>query len=217
MTPALPIGLSRPVRIMVVGDSTAMATGNGMLAWAAAHPDVASVAVLAAPGCGFIRDGWSPPTATTGSAATAWRSGRADPRQRCRHCGPTPSSGWSRSRDIEDRVWDDAEGPIGPADDRFLARLVDDYDAATQTFLAAGATDVLWVLAPIPALPLNAATAALPRAGLRHARYAAAMHEVAARHPGQASVVDLAAWFATQQVPPDAPGRPALVARGGGR
>ncbi len=65
-------------------------------------------------------------------------------------------------------MWDDAEGPLGPSDDRFLARLVADYDAATQSFLAAGATDVLWVLAPMPALPLNAATAASLEP-LRHA------------------------------------------------
>ena len=39
----------------------------------------------------------------------------------------------------------------------------------------------------------------------RSARYAAALAEVAARHPGQVAVVDLAAWMAAQPVPAERP------------
>ena len=202
--PALPTGLSRPVRILVVGDSTAVATGNGMLAWAATHPDVARVAVEAAPGCGFIRDGVVPTDRDDGFRrdCTTLRTERIP--AALSSLQPDAVVGMVTFRDIEDRLWDDAEGPIGPSDDRFLARLVEDYDAATQSFLAAGATDVLWVLAPMPAVPSNTDTAAMLEP-LRYAHYSAAMQEVAARHPGQASVVDLAAWFAAQPVPPVRP------------
>jgi len=52
-TPAL----SRPVRVIVAGDSTARATAAGLLAWAAEHPNLAQVEVVGAPGCGFLRGG----------------------------------------------------------------------------------------------------------------------------------------------------------------
>ena len=49
--------LSRPVRIIVAGDSTAVATGGGLVAWAAANPDLAQVEIVAELGCGFVRGG----------------------------------------------------------------------------------------------------------------------------------------------------------------
>jgi hypothetical protein len=58
--------LSRPVRIIVAGDSTAEATGGGLVAWAAANPDLAQVEIVAELGCGFVRGGevmlndWTP-------------------------------------------------------------------------------------------------------------------------------------------------------------
>ena len=58
--------LSRPVRIVVAGDSTAVATGGGLVAWAAANPDLAQVEIVAELGCGFVRGGevmlndWTP-------------------------------------------------------------------------------------------------------------------------------------------------------------
>src|SRR4030095_9319049 len=54
--PPLP-SLTRPVRIIVAGDSTARATAAGLLSWAVANPDLAQVEVIGSPGCGFIREG----------------------------------------------------------------------------------------------------------------------------------------------------------------
>jgi len=203
--PPLPTGLSRPVRIMVVGDSTAWATGDGMVDWAADHADIARVAVQAAPGCGFIRGGLVPTDADDSfrGACEDFRDDRIPSSLRSLH--PDVVVGMVTFRDLTDRVWDDAEGPLGPSDERFYARLVDDYDVATQEFLSGGASDVLWVLAPIPdVLPPNEGwVQALDPA--RYERYAAALHEVAARHPGQAGVVDLAAWLAAQPALPERP------------
>ena len=117
----------------------------------------------AAPGCGFIRDGVIPTDRDDGFRRDCMAQRTERIPAALSSLRPDAVVGMVTMRDIEDRVWDDAEGPIGPSDDRFLARLVDDYDAATQSFLAAGATDVLWVLAPMPALPVNAATAASAR------------------------------------------------------
>src|SRR5690606_35090581 len=54
--PPLP-DLARPVRIVVAGDSTARATGTGLIEWAAAHPELAQVEVVGVPGCGFLTGG----------------------------------------------------------------------------------------------------------------------------------------------------------------
>ena len=57
--PPLPTALSGArVRIVVTGDSTAMATGGGLQA-AQSHPDVAQVTVAGSPGGGFVRAGHS--------------------------------------------------------------------------------------------------------------------------------------------------------------
>jgi hypothetical protein len=50
----------RPVRILVVGDSTAWSIGDGLAAWAATNPEVASVTLTVSPGCGFVLDGRVP-------------------------------------------------------------------------------------------------------------------------------------------------------------
>ena len=52
----LPV-LSRPVRIVVAGDSTAEATSAGLIEWAAANPELAQVEVVSARGCGFVTGG----------------------------------------------------------------------------------------------------------------------------------------------------------------
>ena len=47
----------RPVRMLVIGDSTAQALGNGIAAWAQERPDLAEVEVMAFPGCGLLLGG----------------------------------------------------------------------------------------------------------------------------------------------------------------
>lgn len=54
--PPLP-ELSRPVRIVVTGDSTANALGAGVVSWAARNPELAQVEVVGAAGCGFLMGG----------------------------------------------------------------------------------------------------------------------------------------------------------------
>ena len=213
VVPALATGLSRPVRILVAGDSTAWATGDGMLAWAADHRDVARASVVAAPGLRVHpRRASSPPTRATGSSEAGRVLREEWIPDALTSLRPDVVVGMVTLRDIEDREWDPAEGPIGPDDDRFLARLVADYDAATQEFLAAGATDVLWVLPPIPDLPFTGDAAEVLDPS-RSARYAGG--DGRGRRPaipGQAAVVDLATWMAAQPVAAGAARRPALVA-----
>jgi hypothetical protein len=106
--------------------------------------------------------------------------------------------------DVDERVWDPAEGPIGPTDPRFHDRLVAAYDAASQGFLANGASDVVWTVPSVPAVYYDEAHQYLLDPA-RHEAYATALREVAARYPGQVEVADVAAWVAAQPSPPDRP------------
>ena len=54
--PSIP-ELNRPVRMIVAGDSTGEAYGNGVVSWAAASPGVAQAELSVERGCGFVRDG----------------------------------------------------------------------------------------------------------------------------------------------------------------
>ena len=46
------------VRILVVGDSTAEATGHGLITWAAANPALAQVSLQVREGCGVVLGGY---------------------------------------------------------------------------------------------------------------------------------------------------------------
>ncbi len=46
-----------PVRVLMVGDSTAEALGVGLAGWAGANPTLADVRLAVSPGCGFVRGG----------------------------------------------------------------------------------------------------------------------------------------------------------------
>ena len=56
LIPLAPLA-QRPLRVLVLGDSTAYAAGEGLIQWAAEHPDVARVSSLAVVGCGLDPSG----------------------------------------------------------------------------------------------------------------------------------------------------------------
>ena len=94
----LPTGLSRPVRIIVVGDSTAVGdrrrdAGVGRRPPRRRPGQRAGGARLRV----HPRRRRSPPTSDDGFRRDVRRRcGPSGSRQRCRHCAPTSSSGWSR-------------------------------------------------------------------------------------------------------------------------
>ena len=191
--PALPATTSRPVRIVVIGDSTAMATA-GACSRGRDHPDVAQVAVARRPGCGFVRGGHTTSTRSPsyGRSASTWS--RNDCRRRSSTLQPDVVVAMVTIGDTEDRVWDDGERLLPGTDPRFAERLIADYDAATTAFAAAGVDRVRGCCRRLPA------HAVARRGALR--RCGAALAEVVARHPGRAAVVDLAAgWRGSRRCP----------------
>ena len=185
--PALPTALSRPVRIVVTGDSTAMATGGGLQAWAQSHPDVAEVTVAGSPACGFVRAGHSDVDEVRQVREECADLVEERLPETLRNLQPDVLVVMVTVRDIEDRAWSDAEGRLPITDPRFAERLIADYDAATTGFEAAGVARVLWVLPPLPALPLLDAA--------RFDAYGAVLAQVVARHPDRA-VRRRSAWLA---------------------
>jgi peptidoglycan/LPS O-acetylase OafA/YrhL len=185
--------VSRPVRIMVVGDSTAQYTAAGLAAWAADHPDVAQVTDASVAGCGFLRTGRVP---TDGEID--WQ-GQCDDLLDGRLPGlltdlqPDVVMLMVTMRDVEDREWDD-EGVISPFDERFRARLLADYTAMAERLRAAGVPRIAWVLPPYPIAPFQGEQVKM----LDPARYQVqfdVIGEVAAAEGDLVRVLDLRAWL----------------------
>jgi peptidoglycan/LPS O-acetylase OafA/YrhL len=135
---------SRPVRVLLVGDSTAMAFGTGLTRWAAANPDLARVTVWGSPGCGFFQDG-VPEVFVDTATCREWLdqvpSLLAD-------LAPDAVVLMNAGVDLLDRSFDGA--PLTtPADPTFAAGLRAAYAALTAQALDAGAW-VGWVRPPIP-------------------------------------------------------------------
>ncbi len=199
--PSLPAALTRPVRVLVVGDSTAMATGDGMVEWARDHRDIAEVSVVAAPGCGFVRAGEITDDFDDLSDACTEVFDEELPETVAAEV-PDVVLAMVTLTDVLDRVWVEGEVPLVATDDLFVDRLTAEYTSATQRLLDDGVGKVLWVAPPTPDLP---ASGSMLRAvdPLIRQRYREVLAELESAFPGRAVVVDLAAWMASTTDPPD--------------
>jgi hypothetical protein len=190
--PPLP-ALARPVRIVVAGDSTANATGAGLLQWAAAHPDLAQAEVVAMPGCGFLRGGerkvgeWE----TIGQPCYDWLDHTLP--DRVAALQPDVVVLMTTSWDLLDRRWD-GETALTPLDAEYADRMAVDYAAVTDDLLAAGAGSVAWIRPPIPNVWwMNQGTGQEDPA--RHAVANAIYEDLATSHPGEVGVIALDGWL----------------------
>jgi peptidoglycan/LPS O-acetylase OafA/YrhL len=186
--------VTRPVRILVTGDSTAIALGDGLVAWAGAHPDRATVVNDSIAGCGFLRVGTVP---TDG--AIDWTT---PCRQLLDHDLPRTIAEFRPDvvvlmvtmRDVEDHRFNAAEGVIAPFDQRFVDRLRAAYATMADTLAADGVAHIAWVLPPYPIAPFQGDQ----RKMLDHRRYDVQfgiIRDLAAQRPERITVVDLAGWL----------------------
>jgi peptidoglycan/LPS O-acetylase OafA/YrhL len=192
-TVPLPV-VSRPVRIVVVGDSTAEFTAAGLVAWAADHPDLAGVRPAVAAGCGFLRDGRVP------------TDGAIDWVEPCRflldeqlpavlaETQPDVVMLMVTMRDVENRVWSDAEGVLDPFDPRYQARLLDAYRAMAERLVDAGVPRVAWVLPPKPIAPFEGEQRVM-RDPARYTVQHDVIRQVAAEYTDLVRVIDLDGWL----------------------
>jgi peptidoglycan/LPS O-acetylase OafA/YrhL len=194
----IPDGLSRPVRVMIVGDSTAYATGEGMVQWSAEHRDVMRVTPSAAVGCGLNPTGMLPDDGYR-EVCDDIRRGIVEHVANLRVDAVVAMVTF---RDMEDRMWNPAEGVLTPTDDAFRQHLLDGYEVLTSQLLAAGATRVIWVVPPTPSLPPVGDLAPMLEDD-RIAAYRRVLRALPLSFPGQVVTIDLAAWLAAQPDPPE--------------
>jgi peptidoglycan/LPS O-acetylase OafA/YrhL len=190
--PPLP-ELSRPVRIMVAGDSTAEAIGVGLLGWAAASPALAQVELDAVPGCGFVRGGdvfvqdWRPvPDRCDTWLDTALVANVAA-------LQPDVVLLTTTSWDVLDHRWETGERFV-PADEPFRVRLERDFSDITDALLDAGAATVVWIRHPLPN-PLWLSSGQAQEDPARHAILFATMEAIAVARPGRVEVIELDTWL----------------------
>ncbi len=191
-------GLSRPARVLIVGDSTAYSTGEGMIQWAAEHPAVMQASASAAVGCGLNATGLLRDDGYREACDTV-RNGIVPRVERLR---PDAVVAMVTFRDMEDRMWDPAEGILTPTDERFRRHLLDGYEVITQHMLDAGAGVVIWVIPPIPALPAVGDLAPMLEPD-RIDAYRRVIRALPLSFPGQVVVADMAAWIDGQDRVPE--------------
>lgn len=143
----------RPIRMVVIGDSTAFYVGQALARWSVGHPGYATVDLATCDGCGFLLDG----------TVTSWNSDSysansiklLDERVPALIHAVRPDVVvlMSTMSDVADRRWSDEEGVLAPQDDAFETRLRTAYAAVTSDILGAGVADVVWVEPPVPIWP----------------------------------------------------------------
>ena len=198
--------LSRPVRIVVAGDSTAEATGAGLAQWAVEHPDVAQVTIAAEKGCGFVRGGemlvqeWTP----VDPRCDRWLD--RDLIERVSSLQPDVVMMMTTSWDVLDRRWSSDE-QLTPIDATFADHLVLDFTRITDQLLEAGAGHVVWIRELVPNV-FWWSSGQSQEDPARHDVLHAVMDDVRRAHPADVSVVDLAGWADGHDLVDDHDARP---------
>ena len=203
--PPLP-QLSRPVRIIVAGDSTADATGSGVLSWAAANPEIAQAELVTAPGCGFLTGGERliGDEVAPAEGCEEWVERFLYPA--VERAQPDVVMAMVTSWDLIDRRWD-TDALLTPLDADYADRLDRDYEALIDGLLTAGAGHVALVRHPIPDswwLPFEEDY----EDPARHAVIYRMYDELAAAHPISVAVVGLDRHFTDAGIDRDQEVRP---------
>ena len=200
----------RPVRVVVVGDSTAEATGAGLVAWAAANPAMAQVELVTGAGCGLV---------LVGHQDLAF-----GPRDVEKECGPyvhdvIPSKVRALQPDVVvviSTVWDVldrqlvAGGPtLSPTDPDLEAAMKYSLAAFTDSLLSLGVSRVVWLREPVP-LPTPTATIDQQSDPARHAVLHRVIDQLAEGRPA-VRVLDLAGWVDNNGLAADESARPDKV------
>jgi hypothetical protein len=195
--------------MLVIGDSTAQALGNGIAAWAQQRPDLAQVEVMAFPGCGLLPGGerrfageWlevPDGCSTLFDVDVPARIATAQP-----DLVVVITSFW----DVTDHRWpDDGNAARTPFDPAFAARLRDRFRSYNSRLLTTGPTRVVWV--QYPAVDFQWEDAVEPADDpARYDVLASTIRDAATVDPERVRVVEFAAWVTSEGLDTDRSARP---------
>jgi lysophospholipase L1-like esterase len=193
--PTLPAMMSRPARILVVGDSTASAMGEGLVQWAGAHPAHAQVTIRWAPGCGFIRTGVEEfEHAPYRAACDDLRRGLAADLAALQ---PDVVVLMVTIADTERRTLEPGTALVRPGDTPFDEVIAVEYERFLVELLANGVEHVAWIVPPTPDTDDHELAPNLADP-LRWSTLRRTIEELGATHPSVLTVIDLEAWEAAQ-------------------
>ena len=195
---------ARPLRVVVVGDSTGEVVGAGLVDWVDRHPGTALIAPEALVGCGIVAGG---------ELATM----PGDRQDECRRLmdldlpaalpdlrpdvvvvSVSLADTWTRS-------WDG--GPVHrPTDLAFAERIRADYARWFGQVLDAGVPHVVWLWPP----PVRLGHQEVERSYLDGGQdlIERTVADLVAEHPGRVSVLDTRAWFEASGLDTDRSARP---------
>jgi hypothetical protein len=189
-----------------MGDSTANATGNGLVKWAVANPTMARVKVFAGPGCGLSSGGW---------LVLGQSEHNVD--QHCsRYLTDVPRTAAAQKPDVVMLItttWDVENrrlikgGPVlATTDPALKSWIADSFTKLTDAILATGVSRVVWIREPPPVARLLGPGDPQGDAQ-RHRVLYDIMDGIAATHPN-VRVVDLAGWVTAHGLAGDTAARP---------
>jgi len=147
----------RPVRILLVGDSTLQSITAGLQLWASVHQDHARVSGTWAPGLVYLRGGDIVDPRLRDYAVASYNVVDHAVVRLIPDLQPDVVVLMTTLSDATPRKWSDSEGVISPTDTRYRERLIGAFTDLTFT-LSAMVPRVVWVVPPVPlAVPLDPA------------------------------------------------------------
>jgi peptidoglycan/LPS O-acetylase OafA/YrhL len=203
----VPLGppLSRPVRLLTVGDSTAFYVGQALAEWVIDHREYATSDLLWCQGCGVLRAGEVTSWDDTSFGARSIEMFDADLPAMVARVQPDVVALMVTVVDVADRQWAASEGPLEPTDARYVERLASSYRRTVLELLDLGVGNVA-IIAPPRSVGFVAheVTFTADRWEALHA----ALDLVAIEFGPEVVVVDLAGWADAAGVTEDPDWRP---------
>ncbi len=197
--------LSRPVRLLTVGDSTAFYVGQALAEWAIDHREYATSDLLWCQGCGLLRAGDVTSWDDTPFATRSIEMFDVDLPSMVARVQPDVVALMVTVVDVADRQWAVSEGPLEPTDARYIARLASSYRQTVRELLDLGVATIA-IIAPPRAVGFVAhgVTFTADRWEALHT----ALDLAATEFGPEVIVVDLAGWADAAGVTEDLDWRP---------
>jgi hypothetical protein len=194
--------------MLVVGDSTALATATGLIDWAKEHPDLAQVEQQGFGGCGILTDGehWFKGEWLPFSPGCEQLLDVVVP-QRIQDGKPDIVILISSFWEVTDRRIDGSSPTVSIMDAIWRQHTLDRFRSYTQTLLDDGAPRVAYVLYPRTDYAWGLADEPADDPA-RYDVFHDIEREAAEPFPGRVSVIDLEAWTDAEGLTTDQQARP---------